>query len=141
MIRVIERASAPNLSDEKEKYDHYYNHLDFPFGISEQGGIRTTDASDHIKDEIITVLLTAPGERVNQPEFGCGLKELVFAPNNGILLSTMVDFRVEQALDRWLGDMIVADEVNVQAIEERLEIEIVYTIKETTEQDSVILTV
>lgn len=128
------------MSDEKYHDDHNY-HLDFPFGISEQGGIRTTGASDHIKDEIITLLLTTPGERVNQPEFGCGLKELVFAPNNGILLSTMVDFKIEQSLDRWLGDRIVADEVNVQASDEQLKIEIVYTIKETAEQDSVVLTV
>lgn len=141
MIRVIGRARIYLSSYEKENnYDHN-SHLDFPFGISEQGGIRTTDSSDHIRDEIITVLLTAPGERVNQPEFGCGLKELIFAPNNGILLSTMVDFKVEQALDRWLGEKIVADEVNVQAIDEHLRIEIVYTIKETAEQDSVVLTV
>lgn len=129
------------MSDEREKYYNNY-HLDFPFGISEQGGIRTTGASDHIRDEIITVLLTAPGERINQPEFGCGLKELVFAPNNGLLLSTMVDFKIEQALDKWLGDKIVADEVNVQVSDdEQLRIEIVYTIRETAEQDSVVLTV
>ena len=114
--------------------------MDFPFGISEQGGIRTTGASDHIRDEIITVLLTAPGERVNQPEFGCGLKELIFAPNNGLLLSTMVDFKIEQALDRWLGDKVVADDIKVEVIDnDRLQIEIVYTIKETAEQDIVVL--
>ena len=127
------------MSDEREKY--YHNpHLDFPFAISEQGGIRTTGSSDHIRDEIITVLLTAPGERVNQPEFGCGLKELIFAPNNGLLLSTMVDFKIEQALDRWLGDKVVADDIKVEVIDnDRLQIEIVYTIKETAEQDIVVL--
>ena len=127
------------MSDEKYHNDHIYN-LDFPFGISEHGGIRTTDASDHIKDEIITVLLTAPGQRVNQPEFGCGLKELIFAPNS-FMVSTMVDFKVQQALDRWLGDKIVADEVNVQTLEEQLRIEIIYTVRETAEQDRVVLTV
>lgn len=126
------------MSDQKENYHNSY--LDFPFGISEQGGIRTTGASDHIKDEIMAVLLTAPGERVNQPEFGCGLKELVFAPNS-MMLSTMVDFKVEQALDRWLGDKIVADDVNVQTLDEQLQIEIVYTVKETGEQDGVVITV
>lgn len=126
------------LSDQIENYEHL--HLDFPFDISERGGIRTTGTSDHIKDEIITVLLTAPGERVNQPEFGCGLKELVFAPNS-VILSTMVDFKVEEALDRWLGDKIVADDVNVQSIDEHLQIEIVYTVKETGEQDSMAVTV
>jgi uncharacterized protein len=125
------------LSDQTENYQP---HLDFPFGMSEQGGIRTTGPSDHIKDEIITVLLTAPGERVNQPEFGCGLKELVFA-SNSLMLSTMVDLKVEEALDRWLGDRIVADEINVQALEEQLQIEIVYTVNETGEQDRVVVTV
>ena len=126
------------MSDEIEKYHH--NHLDFPFGIGEDRRIRTTDASDHIKDEIITVLLTSPGERVNQPEFGCGLKERVFSPNDEIL-STLVDLKISQALDRWLGDKIVTDEVNVQSIDESLLIEIVYTVKESAEQDSVVLTV
>ena len=125
------------LADQKE---NYRPHLDFPFGISEQGGIRTAGDSDHIKDEIITVLLTAPGQRVNQPEFGCGLKELVFT-GNSFVLSTMVDFKVAQALDRWLGDKIVADEVNVQALDEQLQIEILYTVKETEEQDRVVVTV
>jgi uncharacterized protein len=125
------------LSYENEKYHSY---LDFPFGIGEDRRIRTTDNSDHIKDEILTILLTSPGERVNQPEFGCGLKERIFSPNDEIL-STLVDLKISQALDRWLGDKIVTDEINVQSIDERLMIEIVYTVKETSEQDSTVLTV
>lgn len=124
------------MSEELEKYYH----LDFPFGIGEDRRIRTTDTYDHIKDEIIIILLTSPGERVNQPEFGCGLKEMVFAPNDEIL-STMVDFKIVQALDRWLGDKILTDQVNVQSTDENLLIEIVYTVRETSEQDSLTLTV
>lgn len=77
---------------------------------------------------------------MNEPEFGCGLKERVFSPNDEIL-ATLVDLRISQALDRWLGDKIVTDEINVQSIDERLMIEIVYTVKETSEQDSTVLTV
>jgi uncharacterized protein len=126
------------LSYENEK-DHH-SHLDFPFGIGEDRRIRTTDTSDHIKDEIMTILLTNPGERVNEPEFGCGLKERVFSPNDEIL-STLIDLKISQALDRWLGDKIVTDEINVQSIDERLLIEIVYTVKETSEQNDMVLTV
>lgn len=114
--------------------------LDFPFRISEEGRIKVTDASDHIKDEIIAVLLTSPGERVNLPDFGCGLKEYIFAPNDAII-STMIDMKISQALDRWLGEKITVDEINVQPIEEHLLIEIFYTIKDTAEQSAVSLTI
>ena len=114
--------------------------LDFPFLISEEGQIQVTDASDHIRDEILAVLLTSPGERVNLPDFGCGLKEYVFAPNDAII-ATMIDLKISQALDRWLGEKITVDEVNVQAIEEHLLIEVSYTVKNTAEQSAVSLTV
>ena len=127
------------MSYENEK-DNHHNHLDFPFGIGQDRRIRTTDSYDHIRDEIVTILFTSPGERVNQPEFGCGLKERVFSPNDEIL-ATMVDFKINQALDRWLGDRIVTDEVNVQNIDdEGLLIEIVYTVRESAEQESIVLT-
>ena len=42
---------------------------------------RPDDDAD-LRGKIIQVLFTAPGERVNQPEFGCGLFNLVFDPNN-----------------------------------------------------------
>ena len=51
------------------------------------------------------MLFTAPGERVNQPEFGCGLFNLVFDPDNTILAAAM-EFTVGAALTRWLGDQL-----------------------------------
>ena len=90
--------------------------LDFPFSINEDGRIRLTNSSDHLRNEIISVLLTSPGERVNLPEFGCELKEFVFAPNDPII-TTMIDLKISQALDRWLGEKIIVNEVNVQFIE------------------------
>jgi len=112
--------------------------LDFPFRIGDDGKLQLTNISDHIKNEIIAVLLTSPGERVNLPEFGCELKDFVFAPNDAII-TTMLDLKISQALDRWLGDKITVNEVNVQFIEEQLLIEIVYTIKSIFEQDVVSL--
>lgn len=116
--------------------EHHY--LDFPFDVSEQGTIRETGISDHIKDEIIAVLLTSPGERVNLPEFGCGLRELLFSPNDEILAS-MVEFTIAQSLQRWLGDKIAVDGISVQNQEEKLLINIVYTIKDTLERQSIVL--
>ena len=48
-------------------------YLDFPFTLDERGRSAVTDADDHIRDMIHLVLFTAPGERVNRPEFGCGV--------------------------------------------------------------------
>ena len=70
--------------------------------------------------------VTARGERVNQPEFGCGLLNLVFDTNNDILKAA-IQFTIGQALTRWLRDEIVVDDVGVEAEDEELIVEVVYT--------------
>ena len=55
-------------------------HLDLPFGFAPAGRTATTAEDDHVADLIRMVLFTAPGERANRPDFGCGLRRLVFAP-------------------------------------------------------------
>ena len=51
------------------------------------------------------MLFTNPGERVNRPDFGSGLMQLVFAPNSPELAAAL-EFTLQAALDRWLGDVI-----------------------------------
>lgn len=98
----------------------------FPFGVTPAGTI-TPDPDDtgDLRGKIIQVLFTAPGERVNQPEFGCGLFNLVFDPANTILAAA-VEFTVGAALTRWLGDQIVVGGVNVAAQDEALAVEVAY---------------
>ena len=57
----------------------------FPFNIDERGQVATSTGDDNIRGKIVQILLTAPGERVGLPEFGCGLYDLVFDPNNDVL--------------------------------------------------------
>ncbi|RZI53888.1 MAG: hypothetical protein EOP16_00535 [Pseudonocardia sp.] len=71
------------------------------------------------------VLFTAPGERVNQPTFGCGLNNLVFDPNNAILAAA-TEFTVGQALSRWLGAEIAVGGVDIRAAVETITVEIAY---------------
>ena len=52
------------------------------------GRISASGGDEAIRGKIIQVLFTAPGERVNLPEFGCGLFNLVFEPNDAILAAT-----------------------------------------------------
>jgi len=98
----------------------------FPFGVDNSGTIRASGGDDAIRGKIIQVLFTAPGERVNLPEFGCGLFNLVFEPNNTILAAAM-EFAITQALARWLADDILVSGVNVESIEETVTVEVAYT--------------
>ena len=59
----------------------------------------------HVDQMILQLLLTTPGERVDLPQFGCGLRSLVFAPNNDALLAT-VKLRVIQGLSQWLAGVV-----------------------------------
>jgi phage baseplate assembly protein W len=98
----------------------------FPFGVTPDGGIEPErDENAHMRGKIIQVLFTAPGERVNQPEFGCGLFNHVFDPNDTILAAAL-EFTVGQALTRWLGEEIAVSGVEVQARDEVLTVEIAY---------------
>jgi len=99
--------------------------LDFPVGIGGTGRISVTDEDDHVRDLIQQVLFTAPGERVNRPDFGCGLLELVFEPNSS-MLAAAVQLRVRGSLQRWLGDLIEVLDVRVIADDSRLEVDIEY---------------
>jgi hypothetical protein len=100
-------------------------YLDHPFAIDGRGRTRDTGHDDHIRDLIFQVLFTSPGERVNRPDFGCGLRQLVFAPNSDVL-ATATQFLVHGALQRWLSDVIVVDAVEVEAQDEKLFVTVVY---------------
>jgi len=99
--------------------------FDFPFKVNEAGRIGATGGDEAIRGKIIQVLFTAPGERVNLPEFGCGLFNLVFEPNDDILAAAM-EFTVGQALTRWLGADILVEGVRVDSSEDTINIEVVY---------------
>jgi len=98
----------------------------FPFGVTSAGTITPDpDENADLHGKIIQVLLTAPGERVNQPEFGCGLFNLVFDPANTILAAA-VEFTVGAALTRWLGDQIIVAGVDVATADEAVTVDVAY---------------
>ena len=85
----------------------------FPFRIdnASQQAAQAGYAS-HVDQMIRQVLLTAPGERADLPEFGCGLRQLIFAPHSAALDATTT-ILVQQALTRWLSDQISVQNVQV----------------------------
>jgi uncharacterized protein len=98
----------------------------FPFGVNDAGRINASGGDAATRAKIIQILFTAPGDRVNFPEFGCGLFNLVFEPGNEILAAAM-EFTVGQALTRWLTDEIVVENVSVEFNEATMGIEVLYT--------------
>ena len=108
----------------------------FPLAVNEAGRITASGGDTAIRGKIIQVLFTAPGERVNLPEFGCGLFNLVFEPNNEILAAAM-EFTVGQALARWLGDEIVVNSIGVEALDATVSVEVAYTKRQDLSRQAV----
>lgn len=100
----------------------------FPFAVDSGGRVRDSSGGEALRGKIIQVLFTAPGERVHEPEFGCGLFNLTFEPNDGAL-ATAIEFAVGQALGRWLADDVAVDSVSVTSDEQQALVEVAYTRK------------
>jgi phage baseplate assembly protein W len=113
--------------------------LDFPLRIDGRGRTASTDRPEHVRDLIRQVLFTDPGERVNRPDFGCGLKTLVFAPG-GEVLAAATQVLVKGALQKWLADEIQVEAVDVRAEDERLVVTVGYVLRETGQRVVDVLT-
>lgn len=100
-------------------------YLDFPFRVDGRGRTATTDADDHLRDMIHQVLFTSPGERANRPDFGCGLRTLVFMPNSDVLAAA-VQALVKAALQKWLEFEIQVERVEVRAEDSTLSVTVEY---------------
>jgi len=85
----------------------------FPFridSVSQQAALTTYEA--HVEQMIRQVLLTSPGERADLPDFGCGLRRLLFSPNSDATVAT-TQILVLQALNKWLAGQIQVQTVTV----------------------------
>lgn len=100
--------------------------LDFPFAVDERGRTATTDPADHLRDLIVQLLFTDPGERVNRPDFGCGVRRLVFMPNSGALAAATGTL-VRASLQAYLGAEIAVEDVQAVARDEALQVTVAYS--------------
>jgi hypothetical protein len=105
--------------------------LSLPYRVDGRG--RTAEAENedaHIRDLIETVLFTVPGERVNRPDFGCGLMQFVFAPNSVELAATLQAL-VQGSLQQWLGSRIRIEAVEADSVDATLSVKVRYTVLAT----------
>jgi uncharacterized protein len=109
--------------------------IGYPFRIDGNGRTASAGEEDHIRQLIEQVLFTVPGERVNQPEFGSGLMQLVFgAPNDELVAATQ--FLIQASLLQWLSDLIEVEGVEVRAHEGRLEITVSYMVRRSQQRQA-----
>ena len=106
------------------------SYLDYPFAIDARGRAAVTDPDEHLRDLIEQVLFTNPGERVNRPDFGCGLGSLLFLPNSDAL-ATATQTLTKAALQQWLEDEIRVDSVEIDAQGEVLTVTVAFTRQDT----------
>ena len=111
----------------------------FPLAIDARG--RTAEAAwdAHVLQMIEQLLFTSPGERVNRPDFGSGLLQLVFAPASPELASAL-QFGMQASLQQWLGDVVDVRELEVTVEDATLRVDLRYLLRATGEERSATLT-
>lgn len=99
--------------------------LSFPVVADARGRAGTVGHERHVREMIEQVLFTAPGERPMRPDFGCGLRELLFQAASDALAAATQQM-VQGALMRWLEDWVTIQRVSVVVDDASLVVTVVY---------------
>ncbi|KCZ70547.1 phage baseplate assembly protein W [Candidatus Methanoperedens nitroreducens] len=110
----------------------------FPVSVKD-GKIASSEGEDSIRESIMIILGTAKGERVMRPDFGCGINELVFAPNN-TSTATLIDFYIREALLKWEPRIEVLNVITAPDKDEgnKLILNIEYMVKTTNTKSNMV---
>jgi len=111
-------------------------YLKFPFSVGDDGP-KTSSRSGHVREQIEQVLFTDLKERVFRPEFGVGVRRLVFEPNNTALRNTTLK-RLNASLAEALHGEVDPRtlEIDVSNEDEKLIIHISYVLAAISRQES-----
>ncbi len=74
--------------------------LRFPVSVNLNGGVSSSQLEENVRQSIFIILGTAPGERLNRPDFGCQVHDLMFAPNNP-MTSARAEIYCEEAIYKY----------------------------------------
>lgn len=111
----------------------------FPMRVDQSGAIAITSGASDIDASLRMVLITAPGERLMRPQFGCRIWDLLFEPINANTLGLMAE-AVRDAVSQWepritLDDVVVDPDPNDHA---RVMINLRYTVRTTNDQRNLV---
>lgn len=106
-----------------------------PFRINPTtGGVASASGADKLKENIIHILLTGPGERVMQRDYGAGLRQLVHDPNNDALRA-IVQHQIAKSINRW-EPRVAVEEVRVAVDGAQLMTQIIFVVRRTRQFQS-----
>ena len=109
-------------------------YLSAPYRIDGTGRTASTDdLRAHARDLIEAVIFTAPGERVNRPDFGSGILDMLFDANSQAL-ETAAEFLIRSAIQKHLSDILTVSSLTLRRDEGLLEITFAYDLRATGEQ-------
>lgn len=111
----------------------------FPYRIGGDGRTAGASVDEHIRQLIELVLFTTQGERVNRPDFGAGVRQMVFS-ENAPELATAIQHLVQSGLQRWMSDLIDVRGVDVAAQNETLTVTVRFQAHESNEEQVVRVT-
>jgi len=109
-------------------------HLSFPFRIGSDG--RTAQVAtleEHVRDELMQLIFTNLGERAFLPEFGGGVRRLVFE-NISDTTAVMTKAMLTQAISRWLSQRITLEELMVETDNSTILVDLTYRIAGTEDR-------
>ena len=103
-------------------------HLSFPFRITQEGRTATVASlEDHVYGEVLQLLLTNPGERLFLPDFGGGVRRLVFE-GGGQSTEALAKAMISQAISRWLDQRVTLQELTITSLDSSLIVDLVYRV-------------
>jgi uncharacterized protein len=107
--------------------------LDFPYHVDGRGRSALTTEEDHVRDMIEQFLFTSHGERVNRPDYGSGILQLVFDPG-GPEVAAALRVTIQAGLARWLADLIEVERLEVSADDATMRVFVGYRLRRNNEQ-------
>ncbi len=109
----------------------YQRHLSFPFHIDSNGrAAQVSSLDEHVRDELIQLILTNPGERLFLPEFGSGIRRLVFE-NADVKTEGLTRSILTQAISRWIGHRVKLENLVITVKKELVDVELKYRVAGT----------
>ncbi len=104
----------------------------FPMQIDALGGAELSSDDENIRQSMMCIIGTAPGERMMRPTFGCAIHDILFEPNTAVT-AAKIEYEVKRSLTEFeprIGDVEVSANPD-DSEQSRMNVTISYTIRKT----------
>lgn len=116
-----------------------WSDIDPNFISDSQGDVKRVYNADAVKASVMNILLTRKGERVMNPEFGCGLQDFVFDALDEDFID-LVARQIKSDIERW-EDRASIDKINfmTDVDNDRVTVQLLYHVVGYSEVSSIVL--